>query len=152
MVFHVEVHCQTQWVRWTTRVTQCNHFTFRLNLCFTFKTKLKWNLKRKSDETTGVLWQSTKYMHCTFSHTHNNLFVHLLIQVPRFYLRGKEFDDAEFSSLLRILPRIPDELRLLDCGITPPMMERLSQRLDETEHHVSNIQCTTHVGIRKSLK
>jgi len=102
--------------------------------------------------TTGVLWQSTIYMHCTFSHTHNNLFVHLLIQVPRFYLRGKEFDDAEFSSLLRILPQIPDELRLLDCGITPSMMERLSQRLDETEHHVSNIQCTKHVGIRKSLK
>ena len=84
-------------------------------------------------------------MYCTFSHTDNNLnnlFVHLLNQVPRFYLGGKEFDDAEFSSLLRILPQIPDELRLLlDCEITPPMMEKLGQRFAETEHHVSNVQC-----------
>jgi len=62
-------------------------------------------------------------------------------QVPRFYLIYKEFDDAEFSSLLRILPQIPDELSLWECGINPPMMEKLGQRFIETEHHVSDVQC-----------
>jgi len=80
------------------------------------------------------------------------LFVHLLNQVPRFCLNGKEFDDAEFSSLLRILPQIPDELWLEDCEITPPMMEKLCQRFIETEHHVSDVQCPKHAGISKALK
>jgi len=81
-------------------------------------------------------------MCAALSHTDNNLFVPLLNQVPRFCLDGNEFDDAEFSSLLRILPQIPEELRLESCEITPPMMEKLGQRFIETEHHVSNVQCT----------
>ena len=80
-------------------------------------------------------------MCAALSHTDNNLFVPLLNQVPRFYLI-KKFDDAEFSSLLRILPQIPDELMLQSCEITPPMMEKLGQRFAKTEHHVSNVQCT----------
>jgi len=90
---------------------------------------------------------------CAFSHEKNNLFVHFSNQVPRFFPSGhKKFDDAEFSSLLRILPQIPDKLTLGNCEITPPMMEKLSQRFVETEHHVSNVQCTEHAWMSKTLK
>ena len=92
-----------------------------------------------------------KYVKCTFC-TRDNLFVHLLNQVPRFCLGRKELDDAEFSSLLRILPQIQDELMLQNCGITPPMMEKLGQRFVETEHHVSDFHCPKHAGISKALK
>jgi len=78
--------------------------------------------------------------------------VHLLNQVPRFSVSSMEFDDAEFPSLLRILPQIPDELTLANWGITPPMMEKLAQRFVETEHHVSEVQCTKHAGKRKTRK
>ena len=88
---------------------------------------------------------------CAFSHEKNNLFVHFSNQVPRFSIRHRKFDDAEFSSLLRILPQI-DKLRLEWCEITPPMMEKLSQRFVETEHHVSNVQCTEHAWMSKTLK
>jgi len=90
---------------------------------------------------------------CAFSHEKNNLFVHFSNQVPRFFLNGnKKFDDAEFSSLLRIFPQIPDELSLECCEITPPMMEKLGQRFVETEHHVSNVQCIEHAWMSNTIK
>jgi len=80
------------------------------------------------------------------------LFVNFSNQVPRFFLNNKKIDDPEFSSLLRILPQIPDELTLVDCEITPPMMAKLGQRFVETEHHVSNVQCTEHTWMSNTLK